>query len=154
MIILGECYDYVELIADAVSNDLILEAGDKLTAAELEGVILALAAFKCFITEEAFKIDNNFIVHLSCSVINRNDTSVLLSDDLDLLLDILVCDLLDLLGSLYALVVRDLDLRLCYADSLELYAVFLVDRCYFNVGSVNEDKLCLAYCCVDLGSEK
>ena len=154
MIILGEGYDYVELIADAVANDLILEAGDELTAAELEGVILALAAFKCLIAEEALEVDNDFVVHLSGSVLNRNYTCILLSDDLDLLLDILVCDLLDFLGSLDALVVRDLDLRLCYADSLELYAVFLVDRCYFNVGSVNEDKLCLAYCCVDLGSEK
>ena len=81
-------------------------------------MILALAAFKSFIAEESLKVDDNFIVELSSSVINRNDTSVLLSDNVDLIIDISVCDLLYFLGSLDSLIVSNLNLRLCNAYSL------------------------------------
>ena len=101
-----------------MTNDLILKAGNELSAAELEGVILALAAFKSFIAEESLEVDDNFIVELSSSVVNRNDTSVLLSDNVDLIIDISVCDLLYFLGSLDSLIVSDLNLRLCNAYSL------------------------------------
>ena len=91
-------------------------------------MILALAAFKCLVAEEALEVDNYFVVHLSGSVLNRNYTCILLSDDLDLLLDILVSDLLYRLRSLDALVVSDLNLRLCYANSFKLNALSLIDR--------------------------
>ena len=86
-----------------MANDLILEAGDECAAAECKRMILTLAAFKCLVTEEALEVNVNFIAELSCSVFNSNNSCVLLSDDLDLLLYILVSNISYCLGSLDAL---------------------------------------------------
>ena len=136
-VILGEGYVYVELIADAVTDDLLLEAGDECAGAELERIILALAAVELFIVNITVKVNLNGVAHFCCAVGNVYKTCVSLSYALNLSVDHLVGDGGDDLICLDALIILNLNLGLYECGSLELN-VALAYRNDLEFGAADE----------------
>ena len=67
LIVLRECYVNIEVLADILTSNLLLEAGDKGTGTKLQRELLTLAALKSYAVEEALEVDNSGIADLSCS---------------------------------------------------------------------------------------
>ena len=103
-----------------MTDYLLLEAGDEGAGAELERVVLALAAVELLIVNIAVKVDLYGVAHLCRAVGNVDKTCVSFSYALDLGVYHLVGDGGDDLICLDALVVLDLDLGLYECGSLEL----------------------------------
>ena len=133
-----------------MTSDLLLKARDKLTAAKTESKVLCLAAVKSYVVLEAFKVDNNVITHFSCSVVNCDDSCILFSEGVSLLVNVLVSYSLDLFFNFYTLIVTNFNLRLCDNCCLDLHAVSLGDICDLNVRSCNYLKSGLLNSVVDL----
>ena len=134
-------------------NDLILKAGDKGIAAQLKLIVLSLAAVESNVVLEALEVDGNGIAGLSRSVLNGNETCVLLSELLSSCVYLLVSNSLDCSLHLDALVAVDGDLRLGNALSLKGNAL-LAYGSYLNAGLSHEIQLGLGNCAVDsLGSD-
>lgn len=72
LIILWEGYIDIKLVADVMSENLILEAGDELTAAKLKGELLSLAAVERNAVLEALEVDDNIVAVFCCSVVNAD----------------------------------------------------------------------------------
>ena len=123
-----------------MTYDLILETGDELTAAQLKIEVLTLAAVKSNIILEALEVDLNSIACLSSSVIYSNDPYVLLSQLIDLLLNILISYSIDSFLYLYTLIVLNFYLGLGSAGSLQLNTVLLTDLLDLNSGLSNQFK--------------
>ena len=64
LIVLGELYIDGEFLIGAVTDDLLLKAGDKVAGAQLEVVVLRLAAFESLAVAEALKIDDDGVAVL------------------------------------------------------------------------------------------
>ena len=123
-----------------MTNDLILETGDELTAAQFKIEVFRLAALKCNIVLEALKVDLYSIAFLSSSVINSHDPDILLSQFVELLLNIFISYSIDNFFNLYTLVVLNFYLRSGGALSLKLNALFLADRNYLDLRLSNKVK--------------
>ena len=76
LVVLGECNVYVELLTDVLSNDLILETGDKGTGTQLQGELLALAALESNAVQESLEVDNSGIAVLCSSVLNGDASCI------------------------------------------------------------------------------
>ena len=117
-VVLREGDIHIELLADIVTDNALLEARDELTGAEAQRISLALAAFKRFIVDEALEVDRCLIAHLSSSALDIDDTRLTLTEHLDLTVHILVGDLMHDHRCMDALVLGNGDLRLGEEHSL------------------------------------
>ena len=72
LIIIGEVYGNSELLADLVTFNLLLKAGDKVARAEREAIAFCLAALKSFAVNKALKVDHCSIAILSGSALDLN----------------------------------------------------------------------------------
>ena len=109
VVLLGEGDVHVELLTDLVADDLILEAGDEGAGAQLQVVVLALAALESDAVDEALEVDLGGVAVLGGSLIgDLGLAGVALADDLDLVVDLDLGCGLDHLGGLDALVALDL----------------------------------------------
>ena len=77
-VILGEGNVYVELVADVLSDNLILKAGDKLTGSEYERMALSLSAVKSLAVSKALEINYNGIAVCRRAVFYRYHAGVAL----------------------------------------------------------------------------
>ena len=84
LIVLRECYVNIEVLADVLTSNLLLEAGDKGTGTKLQRELLTLAALKSYAIEEALEVDNSGIADLSCSVLNGDASCISVADLIDL----------------------------------------------------------------------
>ena len=124
-----------------MTNQLILKARNELTAADGQREAFALAAVKCYTIDEALKVHVDLVTVLNRTVIHGNDSRISLTQHIDLCVDLIVSNILDLFRSLYALILRNGNLRLGNAGCLDDNAVFLADGCYLNLGSVHQNQL-------------
>lgn len=65
LIVLRECYVNIEVLADILTSNLLLEAGDKGTGTKLQRELLTLAALKSYAVEEALEVDNSGIAEMA-----------------------------------------------------------------------------------------
>ena len=114
---------YVELVADVLADDLLLEARDELTGTESEVVLLSLAAFERFVVDITVEVDDDDIAVLSRAVGNLNLAGVALLGVRDFIVGVLVGSLTDGLCYRDADIIGDLDLRLYVELRLEGDAV-------------------------------
>ena len=84
LIVLRECYVNIEVLADVLTSNLLLEAGDKGTGTKLQRELLTLAALKSYAIEEALEVDNSGIADLSCSVLNGDASCISVANLRDL----------------------------------------------------------------------
>ena len=84
LIVLRECYVNIKVLADVLTSNLLLEAGDKGTGTKLQRELLTLAALKSYAVKEALKVDNSGIADLSCSVLNGDASCIPVANLLDL----------------------------------------------------------------------
>ena len=68
VILFGEGNIDIKFIADGMTDDLILKAGNKLTRSELKRGVLCFAAFKSLSVAEALVVDLDNVVVLSRAV--------------------------------------------------------------------------------------
>ena len=108
LVILREGDVYFELVAGIMAHDLLLKAGDKLSAAQGQAVIFALAAI-----QEALEVDYGDIIVLSRPVLHGYHSGIAFLHLLDLGVDILVSHLGGLLYGLDALIILNGHFRLC-----------------------------------------
>ena len=141
LVILREGDADFKLLADAVADELILKARDELTAADGQREALALAAVKCNAVNKALKVHIDLIPVLYRTVIHGNDSCISLTQHINLCVDLVISHILDLFRRLYALVLRNGNLRLGDAGGLDDNAVFLADGGNLNLGSVHQDQL-------------
>ena len=114
---------HVELVADVLADDLLLEARDELTGTESEVVLLSLAAFERFVVDITVEVDDDDIAVLSRAVGNLNLAGVALLGVRDFIVGVLVGSLTDGLCYRDADIIGDLDLRLYVELRLEGDAV-------------------------------
>ena len=74
MILLGESNSYIEAVASAVTNDLLLKAGNEVTGTQYQIHAFTLAAFKSNAVSKALEVDVYGIVHLSGTILNGYQT--------------------------------------------------------------------------------
>ena len=125
VIILGEGNVEVLLVAGLHADDLILKAGNEAAGAELELIVLALAALERLAVVEALEVDHGNVALLGLAV-HGNEAGVALSHLVQALLHIVSADLDLLLLGGQALVLTELDLGIHSDGRLEGEAV-LVD---------------------------
>ena len=92
LILDGERNVHFELFASGVAHDLILKAGNELTAAELENEALSLAAIKSNAIFEALEVDDGGIALLDLAV-DGNEAGLTLGHLVQALLDVVRRDL-------------------------------------------------------------
>ena len=109
VIILGEGNVEVLLVAGLHADDLILKAGNEAAGAELELIVLALAALERLAVVEALEVDHGNVALLGLAV-HGNEAGVALSHLVQALLHIVSADLDLLLLGGQALVLAELDL--------------------------------------------
>ena len=138
LVIFWECNSYIEIFVNLVTCNLFFKARDKLTAAQLQLEVFALAAFKRRIAKETFKVEGHFVAHFCCTVVHRNHLCISLANIFSLLCNIFICDFLVFLRSSHALVVSDVDFRLGHANNLYSCTVFLANRSHFYLRSIDQ----------------
>ena len=130
LIILGECYINCKFLACLMTDNLILKAGDKCTAAECKAVVFCCTALKCFTVKQTLEVDNSDIFIFSSLILNGNKTAVSLLNLLYFLFNILICYF-----ERYRLILKTLitvyrNLRLNCDNCLEYKTVL---ACFFDI---------------------
>jgi len=112
MVLFRELDVDVALLADLCADELILEARDEAVGADLQRVILALAAVECLAVNEALEVERREVAVFYLSAFRCIDELALaVLERLELLLDILIRDVHFVLRHVEALVVTELDFR-------------------------------------------
>ena len=137
MIVLGEGDVDVLLLAGLHADDLILKAGHKAAGAQLQIVVLALAAIERLAIQEAFEIDDGGIAALGRAV-HAHQTGVAVSQGLEALVHVSGQNLDLGLLSLQTLVLAQSDLGIHRGGSLEGEAV-LGDFAHHLDGGIAND---------------
>ena len=137
MVLGGELYVYVKLVADIVSDDLILKSGNKLTGAENKVAALSLAAFKRLVADKAFVVDIYCVAVLSGAILNVDHSRVALAYSVDLGFNFVVGDFLNGLFELDALVVLDLNIGFYINLRYENNAACVVNGLYIKLGTAD-----------------
>ena len=92
LIFLGEGDVNGEFLAGAMTDYLLLKAGNEVSGTERKAVVLSFAAFKGYAVGEALKVNNYGIAVLCSSVLNNDHAGVAVSYLLDLRVNELVGD--------------------------------------------------------------
>ena len=108
----GEGNVYVKVFTNLVANDFFFKAGDEVAGTKLEGIIFALAAFKCNAVNKAFIVDVTNITHNGCRVGNFNFARVALTNHIDFVFDFFIGNFSNGLFSLNTKVISDLHVGL------------------------------------------
>ena len=93
MILLREGHAYFPVLAGLDAYELILESGNELSGAELEGIVLGGAALELLFSYEALVVEY-YGVSALCGFLGVDEAGVLLLNSFELLLYVLVGDLL------------------------------------------------------------
>ena len=91
LIFFGECYVYCKFIACTLADNLLLKAGNKLSASDCKVEILSLAALKSFSVNKSLKVDYCYIAVLYGSVLYCYKSAVSVPYLFDFLIDKFFC---------------------------------------------------------------
>ena len=100
------------LLADKLTDKLLLKGVNKGMGTDHKRVILALSTVKTLAVHIAVKVNRHAVSVLNPSVIHCNQTGILLSDAVDFSLNVLIRNLSFCFLHLNALVLAECDLRL------------------------------------------
>ena len=129
MVLFRELDVDVALLADLRADELVLEARDEAVGADLQRVVLALAAVECLTVDKALEVERREVAVFYLSAFRSVDELALaVLERLELLLDILVRDVDFVLRDIEALVVAELHLRTRRDRSLEDEILALFER--------------------------
>ena len=135
MILLGEGNVYVALFADALTDQLILEAVDEAVGTDDKRMILALASGKCHTVAESFVIDYSGVAVLYGAILDVNLAGVLLLRLLKLFLNLLIGNGNLNLVNRYTLVLAERNFRLFGYGSGKYEILALADLGNVNLGT-------------------
>ena len=91
MIIFWECNLNFYFFVDLSSDQLLLESRNERTRSDCQWIVLTFSTFECNTVNESFEIKCNIIFICYSSVCNLNDSCMLLTNLLDLLVNFLLC---------------------------------------------------------------
>jgi len=136
MVILREGHVDVELLAEPMSGDLFLKARDERVGAELEVIILVLAAFEGDAVFVSVVIERHMVARLRGPVLHVDKPGVARAELGQLVLDLFVGNSLDGFLDFDALIITNLDVRLHGHGRGERISVGAAVQ-QFDVGAVN-----------------
>ena len=122
VVVLGEGDIQVFLVAGLHAHQLVLEAGDKGVGAQLQAVVLSLAAVKGLALQEALEVDDHGVAVLGLPI-HTHQAGVPVGEGLQALVHVSGGDLDLLLGGAQALVLAQSDLGIHRGGGLEGKAV-------------------------------
>ena len=134
LVLLRESYIHIKFLFGLVTGHLLLKAGDKGTGAQLQRIVLALAAVKCNAVHKALKVDLCGVAHLGSTVFNSHQSAVSVQHIGQLVGHILIVCLCGQLHSLQALILAQLDLRIHSDLHGHIHALGLADGLYIQLG--------------------
>ena len=92
-VILRELNIDIEFITDAVTDNLILKAGNESTGADGQAVFFSLAAVKSNAVNKTFKINRCYVAVFNSSVVNIDNSCASVKHMLDFVVDFFFCNL-------------------------------------------------------------
>ena len=143
MVLSREGHVYVALLADVLTDQLLLEGIDEGVGADGQRIIVALSAVESLSVHIAVEVDGHQIAVLNGSVLNGHQTGVFISHAADLCVDICVCHICLHLLYLYALVLAQGHFRLYSHNGCVDEILTLFDLGNVHSGAGNDHKSAL-----------